>query len=84
MLKKVFFRLGAPEVIAALHYFGKAGKERIGFALFLKIGYGGKLKVDIVVYQLFAAGNLGQVERGIDNGVKASIWVTITAGLRRP
>ena len=72
VLKEILLRLGTPKIIAALHDFGKAGKERIGFSLFLKIGYGGKLKVDIVVYQLFAAGNLGQIERGIDNGVKTS------------
>ena len=83
MREQIGFRLCAPQAAVARHDLGQLGEERIGLALFGKIVDGGEWQGDVVVDQLLAAGDLGQVLGGFRRRVQAADVRNHARGLER-
>lgn len=63
--QQIFFCLRAPQAVVCVHNVSQRGKPRIFRALCPQIGQCGKRHGQVCVDQLFAARNLGQIERSL-------------------
>ena len=70
--QQIALGLGAPQAVVGGAQLGQLGEERIGLALLGEIVNGGQRQIDVGVDQLLAAGDLGQVFSGFDDGVQAA------------
>jgi len=76
--QQVPLRLTVPQAVVRLAQLVQPGKQRIGPALLLKRVDGRQVQVNMVVDQLFPAGNPGPTV------FSPPIWVTMAAGLSFP
>ena len=70
--EQVLFSLCVPQVIVGLAQAVQFREHGIGLAQLLKVSDGSQRQVDVVVDQLLAAGDLGQVQNGVNYAVQTA------------